>query len=86
LEVTTTPPQQPDSSKARQQVMTGVMLVMGACVLGGLTAVVLVALGVRSGAMIAAAIAVIVMAIGAFIQVSGMRKMREENRAQEKPK
>jgi ABC-type nickel/cobalt efflux system permease component RcnA len=84
--VTAKPPQQPDTSKARQQVMTGVMLVMGACVFGGLTAVVLMALGVRSGAMIVAAIAVMVMAIGAFIQVSGMRKIREENRAQEKPK
>ena len=66
--------------------MTGVMLVMGACVLGGLTAVVLVALGMRSGAMIAASIAVIVMAIGAFIQVSGMRKVRGEAKSQEKPK
>ena len=80
------PPQQPDTEKARQQVMTGVMLVMGACVLGGLTAVVLVALGMRSGAMIAASISVIVMAIGAFIQVSGMRKVREQSRPQEKPK
>jgi hypothetical protein len=74
--VTTTPPQQPDSAKARQQVMTGVMLVMGACVFGGLSAVVMMALGMRSGAMIAAGIAVLVMAIGAFIQVSGMRKVR----------
>jgi hypothetical protein len=62
--------------KARQQVMAGVMLVMGACVFGGLTAVVLVALGMRTGAIIVAAIAVIAMAAGAFIQVSGMRKMR----------
>ncbi|HEY7797506.1 MAG TPA: hypothetical protein VIA80_01980 [Hyphomonadaceae bacterium] len=84
--MTTTPPQQPDSSNARQQVMTGVMLVMGACVLGGLTAVVLVALGMRSGAMIAAAIAVIVMGLGALIQVSGMRKMRGGAGSQEKPK
>jgi hypothetical protein len=84
--VTAKPPQQPDTSKARQQVMTGVMLVMGACVFGGLTAVVLMALGVRSGAMIAAAIAVMVMAIGAFIQVSGMRRIRDETRIQEKPK
>jgi large-conductance mechanosensitive channel len=66
--------------------MTGVMLVMGACVFGGLSAVVLVALGMRSGAMIAAAIAVIVMAIGVFIQISGMRKIRGEAKAQEKPK
>ena len=64
--------------------MTGVMLVMGACVLGGLTAVVLVALGMRSGAMIAAAIAVIVMAIGAIIQISGMRKVRGDAKPQEK--
>jgi hypothetical protein len=84
--VTTTPPQQPDSSKARQQVMTGVMLVMGACVFGGLTAVVMMALGMRSGAMIAAAISVAVMAIGAFIQVSGMHKVRGETRRQEEPK
>jgi cell division protein FtsN len=66
--------------------MTGVMLVMGACVLGGLTAVVLVALGMRSGAMIAAAIAVIVMGLGALVQVSGMRKMRGGAGSQEKPK
>jgi hypothetical protein len=84
--VTTTPPQQPDSSKARQQVMTGVMLVMGACVFGGLSAVVMMALGMRSGAMIAAGIDVMVMAIGAFIQVSGMRKVRGEARSQEKAK
>lgn len=84
--MSTTPPQQPNSERARQQVMTGVMLVMGACVLGGLTAVVLVALGMRGGAMIAAAIAVIVMAIGAFIQVSGMRKVRGGAKPQGKPK
>lgn len=56
--------------------MTGVMLVMGACVFGGLSAVVMMALGMRSGAMIAAGISVMVMAIGAFIQVAGMRKVR----------
>jgi hypothetical protein len=66
--------------------MTGVMLVMGACVLGGLTAVVMMALGMRSGAMVAAGIAVIVMAVGAFIQVSGMRRVREQVKSQEKPK
>jgi hypothetical protein len=66
--------------------MTGVMLVMGACVLGGLTAVVMVALGMRSGAMIAAGISVMVMAIGAFIQISGMRRMRGGAKPQEKPK
>ena len=84
--MTTTPPQQPDSSKARQQVMTGVMLVMGACVFGGLLAVVMMALGMRSGAMIAAGIAVLVIAIGAFIQVSGMRKMRGDAKSGGKPK
>ncbi|HEX5005883.1 MAG TPA: hypothetical protein VFV70_02150 [Hyphomonadaceae bacterium] len=84
--MTAKPPQQPDSSKARQQVMTGVMLVMGACVLGGLTAVVMVALGMRTPAMLVAGIAVIVMAVGAFIQIAGMRKVREQAKPQEKAK
>ena len=66
--------------------MIGVMLVMGACVLGGLTAVVLVAVGMRSAAMVVAAIAVVVVFVGGFIQLAGMRKVRELARLQEKPK
>ncbi len=66
--------------------MVGVMLVMGACVLGGLPAVVLVAVGMRSAAMVVAAIAVVVVFVGGFIQLAGMRKVRELARLQEKPK
>ena len=60
---------------ARRQMMTGVMLVMGSCVFGGLLAVVLMALGQRTGAGAVAILAGVAILIGVAIQVAGFRKL-----------
>ncbi|MDP3738847.1 MAG: hypothetical protein Q8R02_15740 [Hyphomonadaceae bacterium] len=74
--MTPAPSQNADQEKARRQMMTGVMLVMGACVFGGLTAVVLVALGQREAAGIVAVLAGLAIVVGVVVQVSGFRKMK----------
>jgi hypothetical protein len=79
--VTPAPAQQSDLEKARRQMMTGVMLVMGACVFGGLTAMVLVALGQRTAAGIVAALAGVVVITGVFVQVSGFQKLKAGERS-----
>lgn len=56
--------------------MTGVMLVMGACMFGGLTAVLLMALGQRDGALAVALAAAAVVVAGIAIQVVALRKMK----------
>ena len=56
--------------------MIGAMLVMGACVFGGLTAVVLMALGQRGGAITVAVIAGVVVVSGVAIQVMAFRKTK----------
>jgi hypothetical protein len=61
--------------------MTGVMLVMGACVFGGLTAVVLVALGQRNAAAIVAALAGVIVVVGVFVQVLGFQKLKAGERS-----
>jgi hypothetical protein len=61
--------------------MTGVMLVMGACVFGGLTAVVLVALGQRNAAAIVAALAGVIVVAGVFVQVLGFQKLKAGERS-----
>jgi hypothetical protein len=66
----------PEQEKAKRQMMTGVMLVMGACVFGGLTAVVLMALGQREAAGIVAIIAGLAIITGVVVQVAGFRKMK----------
>jgi uncharacterized RDD family membrane protein YckC len=71
----TAPTQNPDQEKARRQMMTGAMLVMGACIFGGLTAVVLMALGQRMGAGITAFVAGIAILAGVAIQVFAARKL-----------
>jgi hypothetical protein len=58
--------------------MTGAMLVMLACVFGGLTAILLVALGQRTGAAIIAAIAGLLVIAGVVIQVAAVRKMKQQ--------
>ena len=79
--MTPAPAQQPDLEKARRQMMTGMMLVMGACVFGGLTAVVLVALGQRAGAGVVAVLAGVVVILGVFAQVSGFQKLKAGGRS-----
>ena len=74
--MTPAPAQQSDLEKARRQMMKGVMLVMGACVFGGLTAVVLVALGQRTGAGVVAVLAGLIVIVGVFVQVSGFQKLK----------
>jgi len=72
----TSSPKPAEPEKARAQMMAGVMLVMGACVFGGLTAVVLMALGQRGGAIIVAVIAGVAVLAGIVVQVAGFRRMR----------
>jgi len=64
--------------------MTGVMLVMGACVFGGLTAVVLVALGQRASAGVVAVLAGLVVIMGVFVQVAGFQKLKADERSKAK--
>ena len=56
--------------------MMGAMLVMGACVFGGLTAVVLMAVGQRMAAGIIAILAGVLVLAGVVIQVGAMRKLK----------
>lgn len=77
-------PQNPEQEKAKRQMMTGVMLVMGACVFGGLTAVVLVALGQREAAGAVAIVAGLAIVGGVVIQVAGFRKMKTALQARPK--
>ncbi len=56
--------------------MTGMMLVMGACVFGGLTAVVLMMVNQRIPAMAVAIAAVLVIFAGIAMQVGGYRKLK----------
>jgi hypothetical protein len=64
--------------------MMGAMLVMGACVFGGLTAVVLAAIGNRTAAGIVGGVAGLLVFIGVVIQVIAMRKLKAA--AQDQPK
>ncbi len=56
--------------------MTGVMLVMGSCVFGGLLAVVLMAIDQRTGAGAVAVVAGIGILVGVGVQVGGFRKLK----------
>lgn len=56
--------------------MAGVMLIMGACIFGGLTAVVLVAVGQRTAAIAIAVVAAVAIAAGFAIQVSALRRLK----------
>ena len=56
--------------------MAGVMLIMGACIFGGLTAVVLAALGQRTAAIAVAVVAAIAIAAGFAVQASALRKLK----------
>lgn len=69
-------PSNVEHDKARRQMMTGVMLVMGSCVFGGLLAVVLMAIGQRTGAGVVAIVGGIGILIGIGIQVGGFRKLK----------
>lgn len=77
-------PQNSEQEKAKRQMMMGVMLVMGACVFGGLTAVVLVALGQREAAGAVAIVAGLTIVGGVVIQVAGFRKMKTTLQARSK--
>jgi len=71
-----TTPVEPAAQKARTQMIMGAMLVMGACVFGGLTAVVLTAIGQRTGAGIVAILAGVLVVVGIVIQTIAMRKLK----------
>lgn len=64
--------------------MMGAMLVMGACVFGGLTAVVLMAVGQKMGAGIIAILAGLLVFAGVVIQVTAMRKLKAAVQGQPK--
>jgi hypothetical protein len=64
--------------------MTGAMVVMGACLFGGLTAVVLMALGQRMAAGVIAVIAGFAIVIGVAVQVSAARKLKSGKQGQAK--
>ena len=70
-------PAEPDAhAKARSGMMTGVMIVMGACVFGGLTAVVLMAIGQRN---VAGAIAIVsggIIIAGVAVQLAAAKKLK----------
>ena len=66
----------PPAEISTRRMMIGAMLVMGACVFGGLTAVVLMALGQRGGAIIVAVIAGVVVVAGVAIQVMAFRRTK----------
>jgi hypothetical protein len=61
--------------------MMGAMLVMGACVFGGLTAVVLMAMGQRMGAGAVAVLAGLLVFVGVVIQIGAMRKLKAASQA-----
>lgn len=56
--------------------MMGAALVMGACVFGGLTAVVLMAVGQRTGAGIVAIVAGACVIAGIVIQAGAVKKLK----------
>ena len=62
--------------KARTQMIMGAMLVMGACIFGGLTAVVLTAIGQKTGAGVVAILSGLIVLVGIVIQVIAMRKLK----------
>jgi hypothetical protein len=72
----TTPAQPTEQDKARGQLMIGAAIVMGACVFGGLTAVVLMALDQRVGAGAVAILAGVAILVGVAIQVAGFRRLK----------
>ena len=72
----TSPASAPEQEKARRQVMAGVMLIMGACIFGGLTAVVLVAVGQRTAAIAIAVVAAVAIVAGFVIQVAALRRLK----------
>lgn len=72
----TTPVQSTEPDKARGQLMMGAMIVMAACVFGGLTAVVLMALGYRAAAAAVAIVSGAAILIGVAIQVAAFRRLK----------
>lgn len=61
--------------------MAGAMIVMGACVFGGLTAVVLMAIGQRTPAAIVGGIAGVVILIGIVVQLQAGQKLKAASQA-----
>jgi hypothetical protein len=74
----TTPDQPAELQKARRRMIAGAMLVMGACVFGGLTAIVLMALGQRTVSAAVAVITGLVIIAGVVVQVAAVRKMKQQ--------
>lgn len=74
--MTSPAPQIDDQTRGRQQVMLGVGLVMGACVIGGLTAIVLAVIGLRTPGMIVGVCAGAVIVAGIAIQMKGVRLLK----------
>jgi hypothetical protein len=56
--------------------MTGVALVMGGCVFGGVTAIALHLMGQRTPAIIMAVVAAVVVVAGITVQASGVRRLK----------
>jgi VIT1/CCC1 family predicted Fe2+/Mn2+ transporter len=73
-----TTPQPAELQKVQRRMMTGAMLVMGACLFGGLTAVLLMALGQRTAAAIVAVIAGLIVVAGVVVQVAAVRRMKQQ--------
>lgn len=84
---TSAQPTEQDSNlqdRARGQLMIGAAIVMGACVFGGLTAVVLMALGYRVAAGAVAIAAGAAILIGVAIQIAGFRRLKATQRSAQK--
>jgi hypothetical protein len=77
-----TTPEPAELQKTQRRMMAGAMLVMGACVFGGLTAVLLMAIGQRTAAAVVVAIAGAAVIAGVAIQVAAVRKMKAARGAQ----
>lgn len=74
--MTSPAPQPDDQTRGRQQVMLGVGLVMGACVMGGLTAIVLAVMGMRTPGIVVGVVAGVVIVAGIAIQMQGVRLLK----------
>lgn len=67
---------------AQRQVMIGVALVMGGCVLGGVTAIALHLMGLRTAAIVMVVVAALDVVVGVVVQANGMRRLKVAQRAE----
>lgn len=71
------PPSPTEADKARSQVTTGALISTGACVFGGMLAVVLAVLNQKGIAGVVAVVAGVVVIWGAWRQYSGLRRLKQ---------